>query len=106
LGITKQPRWIYFLPILHLCACAASAIGLAFPRFEYFGAIWPFITLADLPISLVSFALVWKYSSLSILWILVVGTAWWYLLSLGLRSAFEHFADRSETQIRGLVEHD
>jgi hypothetical protein len=37
--------------------------------------------LVDLPISLVAFALAWKYSALATVWILVVGTLWWYLLS-------------------------
>ena len=37
--------------------------------------------LADLPISMVAFALAWKYSALATAWIFVVGTLWWYLLS-------------------------
>ncbi len=81
LGAPKRFRWVYLLPLIHLCACLTSMVGLIVPRLQYLGIAWSFIMLADLPISLVAYALGWKYSALADLWIIVAGTLWWYLLS-------------------------
>jgi hypothetical protein len=43
-----------------------------------------YILLADLPISVVTFALGWQYPFLANLWILIVWTLWWYLLSIAI----------------------
>jgi hypothetical protein len=42
-------RWVYFLPILHLCACFASLIGFVIPSLQYWGIAWTFILILDLP---------------------------------------------------------
>lgn len=80
---SAHSRWVYLLPILHLCACLISMVGYLVPSLQYLGIVWTGIMLVDLPISLVAFALAWKYSALAAAWILVAGTLWWYLLSRG-----------------------
>jgi hypothetical protein len=62
-------------------------IGLVVPRLNYFGILWSFIMLADLPISILAYVMAFHYTSLSLMWILVGGTLWWYLLSCTV----EHF---------------
>jgi hypothetical protein len=76
-------RWIYVLPILHLCVCLISMVAYLVPSLQHLGIVWTGIMLVDLPISPVAFALAWKCSALATAWILVVGTLWWYLLSGG-----------------------
>lgn len=43
--------------------------------------------LADLPMSVLAYALAFHYAALSFAWIFVGGTLWWYLLSC----VIEHF---------------
>jgi hypothetical protein len=76
-----RARWVYFLPILHLCACFTSLIGFVIPRLQYWGIAWTFILILDFPISLVSYVLAWKNGALAAIWIFLAGTYWWYLLS-------------------------
>jgi hypothetical protein len=76
-----SPDWIYFLPILHFCACLMSMIGYVVPGLQYLHIVWDFIMQVDIPISLVAFALTPKYDPLATLWIIVVGTLWWYAIS-------------------------
>jgi hypothetical protein len=71
-------------------------IGLVVPSLQYLGIAWSFIMLADLPISLIAYALAWKYGSLAALWILVAGTFWWYLLSRGVEFVFKRFKGSQE----------
>ena len=77
----SRVRWVYFLPILHLCACFTSLIGFVIPSLQYLGIVWTFILILDLPISLVSYGLAWQNGALAAIWIFLAGTCWWYLLS-------------------------
>jgi hypothetical protein len=81
--LTRQahPDWIYFLPILHFCACLMSTLRYFVPGLEYLIVIWDFVMHADFPVSLVAFALAPKFAALAAVWIVVAGTLWWYLLS-------------------------
>ena len=85
-------RWVYVLPILHLCACLVSMIGYVIPSLQYWGIAFTFILLCDLPISVVAYALGWKHPAIATIWIFVVGTLWWYSLSL----VFDKFIDRGQ----------
>jgi hypothetical protein len=93
-------RWVYLLPTLHLCACFISMIGFVIPSPQYWGIAWVFIMIADLPVSVVAYALAWEHSSLAMIWIFVVGTLWWYVLSVGIRRLFGEFRDRRESSKR------
>ena len=97
-------RWIYFLPILHLCVCLISMVGYLVPRLQYLGIAWTGIMLADFPISAVALALAlaWKYSALAAAWILVVGTLWWYLLSREAELVLRRFKARREAPLNKL----
>ena len=87
----RPSRWVYVLPSLHLCACLVSFIGLVIPSLHYMGILFTFILLADLPISIVAYALGWRYPAIANLWIFVAGTLWWYLLSLGAERLLKKF---------------
>jgi hypothetical protein len=95
-------RWIYLLPILHLCACLISMVGYLVPRLQYLGMVWTGIMFADFPISLLAFALAWKYSALATAWILVCGTLWWYLLSRGAELVARKFKARRDVPLNKL----
>jgi len=87
-------RWVYVLPVLHLCACLVSMIGYVIPSLQHWGIAFTFILLLELPISAVAYALGWKYPAIATIWIFVAGTLWWYALSRGIELAFDKFIDR------------
>ena len=81
--LTRQahPDWIYFLPILHFCACLMSTLRYFVPGLQYLVVIWDFVMRADFPISLLAYALTPTYAPLAAIWIVLAGTLWGYLLS-------------------------
>jgi hypothetical protein len=89
-SLTRQahPDWIYFLPILHFCACLMSTLRYFVPGLQYLVIIWEFVLHADFPVSLVAYALAPKHAPLAAIWIVVAGTLWWYLLSHVAESVF------------------
>jgi hypothetical protein len=88
-----RPQLIYLLPFLHLCACLVSMLGIVVLNLQTLAITWSFIMLADLPISIVAYALAWKYSWLAMIWIVGAGTVWWYALSCGLKFMYGRFRD-------------
>ena len=92
----ERPHCVYFLPVLHFCACLMLPLSYLVPRLQYPGAIvWEFVMMADLPVSLVAYFLAWKYGLFAMIWIFVVGTLWWYYLSV----AFRKFRERRERNL-------
>jgi hypothetical protein len=69
-------------------------IGYVIPSLEYSGMAFPYILMLDLPISVVAYALGWKYPAIATIWIFVVGTLWWYVLSCGIELVYDKFVDR------------
>jgi hypothetical protein len=102
LGAPKRFRWVYALPFIHFCAYLLSLSGVVVPAFQSLAVAGEFIMLADLPISIVAYALAWKYSSLAALWILIAGTLWWYLLSRGAELLLRRFKARREAPLNKL----
>jgi hypothetical protein len=96
--LTRQahPDWIYFLPILHFCACLMSTLRYFVPGLQYLVVIWDFVMRADFPISLLAYALTPKYAALAAIWIVLAGTFWWYLLSRAAEALFYNLAQRQE----------
>src|ERR1700730_14439780 len=92
----RRSRWIYFLPSLHLSACLISFVGILIPSLQYIGILFTFILAADLPISLPAYFLAWKYPAFGLIWVFVVGTAWWYLLGRCAGFLFIRFIRRNE----------
>lgn len=82
--MNRNRSWIYLLPSLHLCLCSLGYLDILLPSFQYFARLFGFVLLADLPISIVTYLIGWKYPGLGVMWTFVAGTAWWYLLSRGL----------------------
>jgi len=90
-------RWVYFPPILHVCVCIASNLGYLIPSLQYFsGRLNGYIILADLPISIMVFALAWQYPVLAMTWLVVIGTLWWYLLSRLLELGVQKFLRKND----------
>jgi hypothetical protein len=95
-ALTRQarPDRIYFLPILHFCACLMSTLPYFVPGLQYLVVIWDFVMHADLPVSLVAYALIPKYAPLAAVWIVAAGTLWWYLLSRTVETVFNRLTQR------------
>jgi len=95
-ALTRQahPDWIFFLPILHFCACLMSTLRYFVPGLQYLVVIWDFVMHADLPISLVAYALTPKYAPLAAVWIVAAGTLWWYLLSRAVEMLVNKYTRR------------
>jgi hypothetical protein len=97
-ALTRQahPDWIYFLPILHFCACLMSTLRYFVPGLQYLIVIWEFVMHADLPESLVAYALTPKYAPLAAIWTVVAGTLWWYVLSRAAEILVSRFTRRQK----------
>jgi len=80
---TKRSFLVYVLPLVHLGACLISMVGHVIPSLQYLGIIWVGVMLVDLPVSAIAYALAWKHGTVATIWVVVVGTLWWYLLSRG-----------------------
>jgi hypothetical protein len=75
-----QLQLAHLLPILHLFACLAFSVGYIVPRLQYFAIGWVFLNFVDFPISVAALALGWHHQMLGLVFYIVVGTAWWWLL--------------------------
>lgn len=101
----RQPPWIlgyipnmgnsgrrlpqlYWLPLIHLAVCITAMSGLVVPQLQFLGILMTFVNVADLPISFVAFALSFHHEALAWIWMLVVGTLWWYFI--GRAAEFLH----------------
>jgi hypothetical protein len=59
--------------------------------------------IVDFPLSLVTLALAWKYSVLAAVWMVVVGTLWWYLLSRGAELVVRKLKGDREEPLQRLI---
>ena len=96
--LTRQahPDGIYFLPILHFCACLMSTLRYFVPGVQYLTVMWDFVVRVDFPISLVADALTPKYAPLAAIWTVVAGTLWWYVLSRAAEILVSKFTRRQK----------
>jgi hypothetical protein len=97
-SLTRQahPDWIYFLPILHFCACLMSTLRYFVPGLQYLSVMWDFVVRVDFPVSLVADALTPKVAPLAAIWLVVAGTLWWYLISRAAEALFNKFTRREK----------
>jgi hypothetical protein len=79
----KHRTWVYLLPLLHLIACLIGLVGYVIPSVQYLGIVWVGVMLVDMPVSAIGYATAWKHGTFTAIWVVVVGTLWWYLLSRG-----------------------
>lgn len=94
-------NWIYFLPALHLFACLISMIGLVVPGLEALESVWRFLMVADFPVSLVALASGWRYGSIQVIWIVVVGTFWWFLINRAIDVLVSKIRERGLVSVGG-----
>jgi hypothetical protein len=79
-------------------------LGYLVPSSEYFvGRVWTYLMIVDFPLSLVTLALAWKYSVLAAVWMVVVGTLWWYLLSRGAELVVRRLKGDREEPLQRLI---
>jgi hypothetical protein len=93
-----HPDWIYFLPILHFCACLMSTLRYFVPGLQYLVVVWDFVMHADFPVSIVAYALTPQFPALAAIWIVVAGTLWWYLLSRAAESLLNKFGQSQKSR--------
>jgi hypothetical protein len=92
-----HPDWIYFLPILHFCACLMGTLRYFVPGLQYLSVMWEFVVRLDFPFSLLADALGPHYSALVGIWIAIAGTLWWYLLSRAAEPLLNKFTRSQKT---------
>jgi len=80
LASRKRFRWVYVPPLVHLAICLVAILGYIVPSLQFLGILWSILTIADLPVSIVTVMLVWRHSVFAAVWAIVAGTLWWYLL--------------------------
>ncbi len=79
---SERFHWFYWPPLIHLAICLIALVGYAMPRFQFLGILWSLLTIADMPVSIVTAGLALsQHGVLACAWATLVGTLWWYLLS-------------------------
>jgi hypothetical protein len=74
-----------------------STLRYFVPGLQYLSVMWDFVVRVDFPISLVANALTPKFAPLAAIWVVVVGTLWWYLLSRVAEYLFDNFKSRRKS---------
>jgi hypothetical protein len=73
--------WFYWPPLIHLAICLLALAGYLVPNLQFLGILWSLLTIADMPVSMVTAGLAFsQHGVLAGIWVAVVGTLWWYLL--------------------------
>jgi hypothetical protein len=93
----KRLPQVYWLPLLHVALCITAMLGFVVPQLQFLGILMTVVNIADLPISFVAFALFFHHETLAWLWMVVVGTVWWYLLSLATQFLHSRFGTTKQT---------
>jgi hypothetical protein len=88
------------LPTLHLSIVLFSYLVIFIPGHGSLGLLFTYVLVADLPISIVTYAVVMVYPVLGFIWILLAGTAWWHLLGRGLEALISKVTNRNESAPR------
>lgn len=81
---------IHLLPVLHVAACLTVALaGIE--------SGWQYMTMIDAPASVLVIALIYDFSHPLVLFG-VIGTIWWYLLSLAAALLWGRLSDAIRTR--------
>jgi hypothetical protein len=70
-------------------------LGFVVPQLQFLGILMVFVNIADFPISLVAIALAFRHDALAWIWMVVVGTLWWYLLCRAAQFMCYRFVSRT-----------
>lgn len=74
---------VHILPLIHLAICSIAILAyLLPPQLQFLGILWVVLNIVDFPISAVTVALAWWNGVLAGAWIVIIGTLWWYFLSV------------------------
>jgi len=101
----KMFRLAHILPGLHLSICLASYVGI-FLKLLYLGMMFTYVLIADLPVSLVAYLTGFTYPLFAVLWIMTVGTVWWYGLGRAAEYVIEWIKDSRGDQSGSLFPPD
>jgi hypothetical protein len=74
----------------------ASYVGLLIPCLQYFGIVFMFVLMADIPVSIPAYLFGWRHSALAAVWVFTAGTLWWYWLSRAANALFTRYARRNQ----------
>jgi hypothetical protein len=79
--------WIYVLPAIHLCLSLFAVATTHLPIFPHYSELaWEALFFMDYPLSIVMFFLLWAQRQVwADIWVILVGTAWWLLISVCIR---------------------
>jgi hypothetical protein len=72
-------------------------VGHVIPSLQYLGIVWVGIMLVDMPVSAIAYALAWKHGTVAAIWVVIIGTLWWYLLSRGIRLLIDKFRAKAQS---------
>ena len=97
---SRHSRWVFVLPIVHVCVCSLALIGFVIPALQPLAIAFGFLWVADFPFSIAGFILVWRHPALAMIWMVVVGTLWWYALSRVAEALWKHLADRRGPELK------
>lgn len=79
---TRRLHWFYWPPLIHLGICLIALLGYVVPSLQFLGILWSLVTVADIPVSMVTMGLAFSQRGvLAGVWATIAGTLWWYLLS-------------------------
>ena len=98
-------RLAHILPGLHLSICLLSYVGI-FLKSPYLGMMFTYALIADLPVSLVAYLTGFTYPLFAVLWIMTVGTVWWYGLGRAAEYVIEWIKDSRGDQSGSLFPPD
>ncbi len=70
-------------------------LGFVVPQLQFLAILMMFVNIADFPISLVGLALAFHYGALAWIWIVGVGTLWWYFLARAAEFVYNRFISRT-----------
>jgi hypothetical protein len=78
-------RSVYIPPLIHIGICAVALVAYVLPpQLQFLGILWVILNIIDFPVSLVAMAAAWANGVLAGAWIIVIGTLWWYFLSVSI----------------------
>ena len=97
---SRHSRWAYVIPILHLCVCSLAMPRLVIPAQLPLAIAFEFLWVAALPFSIVGFILAWQHPTLAMIWMVSIGTLWWYALSCGAEILWKRFKDLGSDSLK------
>ena len=88
-SLRKHNRRVYLLPLVHLAAFSLICLGDFIPHLQNLLRGMEFLIFADMPVSLLAVGLAMgNHEVQALAWIGVVGTLWWYGVSLEIRAIY------------------